>query len=353
MKASMWRRGLAAMVLVGGLLPVSGLQAHASGSGCTSGQWSVMPSPAIPNGFLNATTALSANDVWAGGTVFGRVEDQPLFEHWDGGAWNVVRSPIALDGQIYAMAAASPDDIWAFGVQSGGSLVEHWNGHEWKVVPNTGHPAGELHGGLAFSSRDAWAIGTFGSVPEVFVEHWNGITWTLAGVFPALNANTLVGITGTSDHDVWVAFPSTSEHWDGSSWTASPLAPVGPGYPSNPAGMATDGSGEPWVAGSADGLPDVQANGAGGWSDASLPTVSTNAVLSGISATSSSDVWTVGYTIGTPVPIAMHWDGTLWTSVPPVSPTGDDAALAVAAVPGQVFTVGSAQAEPLIETYCP
>jgi hypothetical protein len=344
------------------MLPIGCVPVHAGGGGCTSGQWTVMSSPAVGNGYLNGVAAVSATDVWAGGQVLGLATTQPLLEHWDGGSWSVVSSPIVPNGSINAIAAASSNDVWALGsAASDTPLIEHWDGYRWKVVPTGSLPPSVLRSGFALNGHDAWAAAVTPDGRGILVEHWNGLAWSVVAAFPGLNADGLAAIAGTGDNDVWVVYPSESEHWDGSTWTHANLALNASGAPSFPYGVADTGGGEAWTAGEAGSatgtVPDVQHSVAGAWSDASLPALSSDALFFSISAASPGDIWAVGSTLGASSPVGMHFDGTQWTSIPPVSPTTQGTSPnAVAALPGQAFAVGisgtGTGVQPLIETYC-
>src|SRR5438309_8160730 len=62
-------------------------------SAARSDGWSIDQSPRIRGGgWLEATAAISADDVWAVGTT---VSDGPLAEHWDGTSWNRVPTHVS------------------------------------------------------------------------------------------------------------------------------------------------------------------------------------------------------------------------------------------------------------------
>jgi hypothetical protein len=54
---------------------------------------SISPSPAVA-GFLNATTAIGASNIWA----VCDVGNLPLAEHFDGTSWSVIASPSFFTG---------------------------------------------------------------------------------------------------------------------------------------------------------------------------------------------------------------------------------------------------------------
>jgi len=88
--------------------------------------------------------------------------------------------------------------------------------------------------------------------------------------------------------------------------------------------------------------------------------VGNGAVLYGVAAIATDDVWAVGYgspTIFTTEPITYHWDGAVWTQVASPDPPGDfDQLLSVSGVSSdEVWAVGfwanESYAQPLIERW--
>src|SRR2546423_13954992 len=87
------------VVLLWGLVPIRASAASTSGhltrirSGAQAcgTQWTVDPSPNVPNvdNVLQGVGAISATDVWAVGWTYAGVTE-PLSLHWDGGSWNNV-----------------------------------------------------------------------------------------------------------------------------------------------------------------------------------------------------------------------------------------------------------------------
>jgi hypothetical protein len=142
---------------------------------------------------------------------------------------------------------------------------------------------------IAISASDAWAVGS-----GALALHWNGSSWARVPVpHPGTFANGLRGVAAVSASDVWAvgswqdtptAVKTLIVHWDGTRWTKVPSPSFG--------------------AGSQYG-----------------------SVLTGVSATSASDVWAVGYyskanPSATFQSLILHWDGTTWTQVPTPSGIG-------------------------------
>jgi hypothetical protein len=114
-----------------------------------------------------------------------------------------------------------------------------------------------------------------------------------------------------------------------------------------------------WAVGQLGEVGDAEANGGlalhwdgTAWTSTPVPvTRSRNETLTGVSAVAANDAWAVGgiATAGNQlpkVPLAVHWDGTAWTSVPiPAGPnpggTGRGGLRGVAALSGNdVWAVG-------------
>lgn len=138
-----------------------------------------------------------------------------------------------------------------------------------------------MYGVAAPSADDVWAVGVTGS-SSALMEHWDGTAWAIVNVPTPGVYSFLYDIDAVSATDVWAVgdfnyadgvIHGLAEHWDGTAWTVV-------------------------------NVPD------------SSPYAN---VFNAVAATSSSDVWAVGYQqledfrTG---PLTEHWDGTAWTVVP-------------------------------------
>jgi hypothetical protein len=122
-----------------------------------------------------SVTALSPTNVWVVGAVFvffnHETHRRAAIEHWDGTGWSIVSSPDptkspGLDSSLDGIAAISANDIWAVGsvITSNGqmaTLTEHWDGTRWKIIgsPNPGNFSDALFGATALSDGTAAAVG--------------------------------------------------------------------------------------------------------------------------------------------------------------------------------------------------
>jgi hypothetical protein len=130
---------------------------------------------ATPTG-VRSVTALSPTNVWAVGTVQTLFNHRPhtraAIEHWDGRSWSIVSSPNptpspGLDSLLDGIAAISANDIWAVGTlhtsQFGqATLTEHWDGTSWTIIssPDPGTFSNALNAVTALSDGTVTAVGS-------------------------------------------------------------------------------------------------------------------------------------------------------------------------------------------------
>jgi hypothetical protein len=134
---------------------------------------------------LRSVTAIAPNNVWAVG--FGSTGKDPLIksttliEHFDGTSWSIVASPVPSGASLSGIAAVSANDIWAVGSILGTTGVDrtltlHFDGTKWSVVasPNA-TPGGNDLFGVAALGQTVVAVGagaaspTFGSAVNALV----------------------------------------------------------------------------------------------------------------------------------------------------------------------------------------
>lgn len=135
--------------------------------------------------------AITPTDAWAVG--YGPVrnpggflpyQDQTLILHWDGSSWKIVPSPNINNGnqglgsnRLFGVTAVSATDVWAGGTWSDSSgfstrsLVEHWDGVSW-TISSTPTVAPETCGGddctynflssiTALATGQVWTAGQY------------------------------------------------------------------------------------------------------------------------------------------------------------------------------------------------
>jgi hypothetical protein len=208
------------------------------------------------------------------------------------------------------------DSVSPTGAAVKGKPVTLGSSGGWQVIPSPsiGNLDNNLDAVSAGSAKDAWAVGDYypSNNPVVLqnlAEHWDGSTWTaypLPDVGP--NENTLLGVSELGSGSTWaVGYYVNShykqqtliEHWDGSSWQVLPAANPG----------------------------------------------ATGDILYGVAALSDRDVWAVGGQEdagGVWHPLAEHWNGSKWSTMPTPDPNGGGNLLyAVTAVSGnKVYASG-------------
>src|ERR1700680_2151608 len=135
---------------------------------------------------LNGVVALAPNDVGAAGTSMPGPTPPPplldtptitLIQHVDGSSWKVIPSRSVgphsqfQSNQLWGITAVSANDVWAFGsvFPADGSgqestLVLHWDGIKWKIVPSPSPVNGNfrndiLFGGTVIPQGDLWLVG--------------------------------------------------------------------------------------------------------------------------------------------------------------------------------------------------
>jgi hypothetical protein len=268
------------------------------------GGWAPVPSPSVgSDGSIFNAVGSSPGATWGVGYYLnGTPYFQTLVERPVQGQWNVVPSPNLGLGGFLSSVAPIPDtrNWWSVGFGYVGStrptLIEYWTGQVWKIAPSPspGSLDSLLNGIAALSTSDAWAVGDYADIGFSYVgliEHWDGSSWSIVKSPSPGTEDFLLAVAPVSSNDVWAVGNTRDltsndaliEHWDGGSWSVTATPP--------------------------------------------LPEGAIGAVLSSLSATSSTDVWAVGW-YGTTDPVGNvllktlveHWDGISWSVVPSPNP---------------------------------
>ncbi len=280
----------------------------------------------------------------------------PLAEHWNGTSWSVTATKIPTGrdrGLLQDIVAISPKDVWAVGSSistsdgSNRTLAEHWNGKKWKIFP-TAEPAGVsssyLQSVTAISTDDVWAVGYFYDSADggSIIEHWDGKTWTLVtDADPFSFHPSLQSVTATSSKDVWATgfyFDSVGagvtlvEHWNGKKWklVASPNAPDSADTELH--AISATSAKDAWATGfffnGSAYQPLTEHWDGSDWTivDAVVPSGSTNTYLYGVETVSAKDMWATGYYFasGSYRTLAEHWNGKKWKVVPTPNTAGSN-----------------------------
>jgi|GEM_PF-577843 len=332
------------------------------------------PSPGIDFNGLFAVSALSKDDVWAAGQYvtryqqMGAPQGKALLLHWDGARWKVV--PASFKGTYTrGVVAVSKGAGWVVGGYAGegggGHAISRWDGSHWspKAVPELGEVDGygdnnvrnsDLSGITAISKDDVWAVGSYSTQStEAFhwkahtlVEHWDGTAWSVA---PSPNVgeegSALTAVDAVSRGEIW----AVGRHGPYNAPKALILRYDGSGCPT-PTTQAQQQTALPAVTTLPNTAisgtvapaqrPDALGNCGPSWSV--VPSRS-EGTLNSVAAISRSDVWTVGYTAGSPSrTLIQHWNGKDWSTIPsPNVGTEDNRLNGVAALSANdVWAVG-------------
>lgn len=206
--------------------------------------WEIIPSPspaAIPT-YPYAMTALSANNIWVVGYLMPSDFSRRAFiEHWDGKGWSIIGVPDlkTVTSQLFSISAVSANDIWAAGTLSSSDspnstarpwsrpLIEHWDGKQWHESSTPNGLDNSFTSITAITSSDVWAIGSTNEQagPPVLAVHWDGVRWS-AVQMPSKSAycqNELVDITRVPhSNSIWAVGDYVTSVCGGAS-ASSPL----------------------------------------------------------------------------------------------------------------------------------
>jgi hypothetical protein len=232
-----------------------------------------------------------------------------LVERWNGTNWVIVPSPnppgATYYSALYGVSCTGTTNCFAVGVSSDKNsgavvpLIERWNGINWSIVPSPNpNPPGwgesNLNGVSCTSSTSCFAVGDTGHEPGpfvTFVERWNGTSWAI--------------VPSPSPHP----FGFTNVALNAVSCTSTTSCfVVGSGY--DVFGDTEFGFVERW-------------NGTR-WTTVSNPNPTTGSVLDGVSCTSTTNCFAVGYVDLNyrTFTLVERWNGTRWAIVRSANPTG-------------------------------
>ncbi len=197
-----------------------------------------------------------------------------------------------------------------------------WNGVE--------HEFADLSAVAMSSSCGAWAVGNEGA--ETFSQSWNGPDWTPQPTPVSPEEASLLGVASISPKNVWAVGYSSENgqtrhdrtlilHWNGSTWTQVPSPQGDPSHANQLTGVAATSASNVWAVGSYYNGRMRQTlilhwNGHA-WTRQRSPDPAGQArfnTLTAVAATSPANAWAVGWTraVGT---IVLHWNGRSWKQV--------------------------------------
>ena len=180
-----------------------------------------------------------------------------------GAVWSIVTSPntsTTQDNNLSDVTCASASNCWAVGSYWTPSiiknlphhtLIERWNGTAWSIVtsPNTSTTEyNQLSEVACASASDCWAVGS----P---IEHWNGTTWSIVAS-PNITGY-LSDVTCASASDCWAVgyyftggLPRTlTEHWNGTAWSIVTSPNTSTGESNQLSGVTCTSPSDCWAVG--------------------------------------------------------------------------------------------------------
>jgi hypothetical protein len=312
----------------------------------TTGASAAARTPAASTQNQNVLTAVAARSsamAWAVGWWATASAQHSLIERWNGKAWKIVPSPnpahgVGTDPELEAVAVTSSSNAWAAGFYGAGidgleqTLIYHWNGRAWKQVrsPDPGGRKAEdiLVAVAASSASSAWAVGMARLKP--LIEHWNGKAWQQVAS-PRLRRGTrgdLTEVAAVSSSDAWTVGVAGRkpllEHWNGKTWklvsTPDRFRNV------QLSGVTATSASNVWAVGTYEGAGGVGHLLSEHWNGHEwkiLPIrnpggTESEPIFDQVTGASPKDVWAVGsYSIGIQnFPFFEHWNGKAWTQIP-------------------------------------
>jgi hypothetical protein len=280
-----------------------------------------------------------------------------------------VDAPIGGDDTHLAGVSISPvdDAAWIVGYDTLAHeidpVVAVWNGG-WTELPAPGGPYPyDLLTDVVAVDGGAWVVGYSGTgdattyVP--IAAWWDGAAWVESAV-PAVNYDVHLwhAIDALAVDDAWAvgeAYDGVGQidqgmawHWDGAAWTSFAIPAVGDARRLDDVAMIAPD--DVWAIGGAAKSARIRplAIHFDGVTWTSVPLPSDVAQVTAISGSAADDVWAVGY--GTIphgnqlqfVAMTLHWDGVAWTSVGAAQPGKHPAFLndVVSVSPTEAWAVG-------------
>jgi hypothetical protein len=324
--------------------------------------WTVQPTADVTAAnVFDSVAAASSSDAWAVGSYLDTAGvRQTLIEHYDGAAWTVQPSQNlgTGDNELHGVRATSSTNAWAVGGRyysttgSTVNLIEHFDGVRWthQVNPDYRSVPNRLLAVAANSSSNAIAVGdtfsrssscgltgTFDERPVI--EHWDGTSWTMMkSPNPSYEADSLHGVTVLSRSNAWAVGCTAQsfscgnfgmapliEHWDGTTWSVQAPAQGAPRCDTEFESVSATSSSDVWAVGwwdfNVNGSPEesnpvIEHYDGTKWTAFGEPVFYGR--LYGVKAVSSTNAWAVGYWFETPngaqhQPLVLHWNGSKWS----------------------------------------
>jgi hypothetical protein len=246
--------------------------------------------------------------------------------------------------QLHGVAADSSTDAWAVGSSSDDSfdtldsLILHWNGSQWLQVasPNPSSTLNTLDAVRAVSATDVWAVGSYTNdstgVSNTFVTHWDGLAWSqIPSPSPSSHNNILQAVSGGgSAGGIWAVgtFQNNTTHRANTlilHWNGSAMVRVKSPNPSTEnvlLGVRATSSTNAWAVGYAGAQSLVLHWNGSKWGRQASPNPFAGNMLRGANGSAAS-AWAVGQAskAGTHPTLILRWNGTKWVHVSSPNPS--------------------------------
>ncbi len=331
-----------------------------NGSGTTLGAdrtflpgWTIQPSSKAA-GILEDVSCVSATDC----TAVGGAGKWAVAQHWDGSAWSeqaVAKPAGATSTTLLGISCTSSSACSAVGSYVDASsktvtLAERWDGSEWKVqsAKSPSAAVAVLEDVSCAGVSECVAVGSYNasSVEKTLIERWNGTEWAIqTSKDPSASYSRLTSVScPSSSFCMAVGFyegPGSSwtpltESWSsGGAWTQRTFeVPAGAtkawlyGVSCVSATVCTAVGDKEVYSGETRSEQTVAERWDGSaWLVQSTPNPASNSLdIADVSCTKSTACTAVGSyweAPGVERPMAMGWDGTVWTMQSPPSTASD------------------------------
>jgi hypothetical protein len=308
-----------------------------------------------------------------------RADVQPLFDYHAGLSGNLHNTQPFDSNQPYqfhpwAISAASQSDAWIVGDSA--RVAWHWNGTAWEkkaMAPpprdypgyrkRQRHPGPTRAGFSAVATPapgDAWAVGWEGPpndhgivyLTQPLIEHWDGQAWRVS-LSPGVQGQ-LTGVAAPAPNDVWAIGSrrrkrpgepwkdlTMIERWDGHAW--HDLTPSWLPSEAVLTMVSASSSSDVWMQARRRDRGLLEHWDGHQWSQVAEP-FGVSSVVSSLASTSWTSAWAVAsYSRHAhDHPIAAHWDGNHWTITPTPHHNTDSALYdVIAASPTDAWAVGA------------
>jgi alpha-tubulin suppressor-like RCC1 family protein len=299
--------------------------------------------PGLPKATAIAASGLFSLAVVAGGKV--RAWGDDSFGQLGNGSDVTGPAVATVTGLSGVTAIAAGGDSALALAASGGTAPATVTGpvsSPWRVAGGLVNPVSSdgltddvLRGVSAASATDAWAVGASNDLadPQPLAERWDGHAWHNVPVPLPAGGTTgrLGGVLALSPSSVWAVGNTNQtsggegatliEHFNGTAWSVvpSPDPETGSGTFDELFAIAGTSASDLWAAGTFGVDGEFSAMLFEHWNGkvwSFVPPPTTNGVIfaEAVTAISPDDAWAIGDTGGGTT--SAHWNGTKWSLVP-------------------------------------